>query len=125
MTENNTQSVNTFPKEVSGWSWGGSFATTVTLAGSKNWVLLIIYLILSIIPFVNLINLIVFFIVWWLQGKKWIWESKAFDSDQEKIGAIKFAESVGIFFAILLVIFIVLWIVAGAFIASSLNSMMH
>ena len=125
MTENSTQSTNTFPKEVSGWSWGGSFATAVTLAGSKNWVLLVIYLLLSIIPFVNFITWIVFFIVWWLQGKKWIWESKAFDNDQEKIGAIKFAESVGIFFAILFAALIVFWIVAGALIASSLNSMMH
>jgi len=125
MTENNTQSTNTFPKEVSGWSWGGSFATTVTLAGSKNWVLLIVYLLLSFVPFVNIISWIVFFILWWLQGKKWIWESKAFDSDQEKIWAIKFAESVGILFAILFVLLILLWVVAGAFIASQLNSIAH
>lgn len=118
-------SSNTTGVDVSGWSWGGSFATVYTLLASRMYGTVIVYFILLIIPFVNFIAAIGFFIFGGLKGKEWITKNPMLFNDDQRIGAIKTTESVGfafmILFAIGIVAFILFWGVLASIFMSAVS----
>ncbi len=59
------------PKEIDQWSWGAFFLNAIWGAGNKTYVAL-----LAIIPFINIIMMIVL----GLNGNKWAWRNKRWES---------------------------------------------
>src|SRR5512145_1542316 len=91
------QSINPVPAEqkVPGkWSWGGFMLDTVVILGSKNYWLLLIYL-LMLIPVVNILVIIVFKIYMGMKSKDMVMESMAFSNNDERRGFLKGVDSAG------------------------------
>ena len=89
---------------VQGWSWAWSFATTYTLIVSRKYGLLFLYWISLMIPFINFISYIWFFIFGWLKWKEWIYENITLTSEEQKVWAIK---TMGSLWFVLMIIFVI------------------
>ena len=97
------------------WSWGWSFATTIMFVWVWKIPIVILYFILSFIPFVNLIALIWFFIYGWVKWKEIMYTSDKYKNHDEKMWAIKTLESVWFFFFILFLIFLSIFLIIFLF----------
>lgn len=82
----------------------------------RKWGLFVAYIILALIPFVNIISIIWFFIYGWLSWKQWILDNENLETEDQKIGAIKTMELFWIITAIMIFVIILLFIVAGSII---------
>lgn len=113
-----TYEVNENPQITQWWSWWGSFGYLITFVAAGNWGLVVAAIILQLIPFINFLAIIGFFIYGWLNGKQMLYNAPRFSNHDEKIWAIKTMESIGKFFAILLLIAIVISLLfAGSMLA--------
>lgn len=96
------------------WSWSGSFLTTWTFIVAKNWWMLIVYLITFIIPFINFIAWIFWFIYGWLKWKEIIYKSPRFENHDQRIWAIKAMEAYGFVVFILMIAWIIFYAILWA-----------
>lgn len=93
-----------------GWSWAWSFANTITLIASWNYGLLVVKFILMLVPIINVLTLIWYFIFWWLKWKELIYNNPSFQNEDQKIWAIKALENVWFIFMILYLVLFVFFI---------------
>ena len=91
------------------WSWAWSFATTVTFIWAWKLGLAILYIVLTIIPIVNIITIIWFFVYGWLKGKEIIYTADKYLNHDEKMWAIKTLESAWYFFFIMFMIIVAIF----------------
>jgi hypothetical protein len=94
-----------------GWSWGWSFALWRQLYIARKYWTLTLFFIILFLPIVNIIWFIVFFVLWWLRGKRWVWENnKHFPTRAHKEWAIKVLERfwlVNLWLIIFTIVFII------------------
>lgn len=110
---------------IRGWSWWTSIGLPIIYLWNKQYWAFVLYCILNVIPFVNFVAIIVYFIYGWLKGKELIFNSEKFETEEEKIWIIKFFEnfwkSSMIFISIFAVFFLILFLWMWAFMLSYLN----
>lgn len=89
------------------WSWGWSFAITATMLAWKKYCLFVLYFILLFVPYLNIASFIIFMIYGWFKWNKWLTDNESFQTNQQKIWAIKALEQ--IWFSYMVISLIIIW----------------
>jgi len=110
-----TQPANPVPAAVSAqsgsssWSWAGFMFDPIVIVGTRNYKMLFWYL-LMLIPFVNIIFLIVFKVYMGMHARMVVSESKAFANKDEAAGFQKALDHAGLIFFYVAIAFFVVWV---------------
>ena len=107
-----------------GWSWGGFMANAVLLIGAKCYKYLWWYLF-AIIPFVNIVFFIVFYVYTGVKGHEIAARGTQFANQSEYDGFIRGIDHAGKVLFWVFIIFMALWIVFFALGVSFLGFFSH
>lgn len=105
----NSDDFSKYSQTIKWWSWDG-ILTSWTFIVTKNWWMLVLYFISFIIPFINLLAWIFWFVYWWLKWKDIIYKSPRFNNHDERVWAIKTMEWFGFVTFILILIWVIFYI---------------